>query len=230
MAIAYIRPNKHFSSVVDQLKLIKSYAYANNIEITDKLIEQTGGSNKEAMRIKATEFFRSHTNGTLLVADVWVLGENVEEIVQSFICLFKNDLKVHIVEKSAVVTKNSNTIFVLGLLDTVRQMLQERKSKKLGRPKGSRSASKFDVYLEEIMNYIQEGKSVSEIARLLEISRSSLKDYIESRELKKIAKESFLLQKNKPKEQEVIHTLQCPDEAIERERNFNTNNKGGVDE
>lgn len=227
MAIAYIRPDKNFGSAFDQLKLIKSYAYANDIEITQKLVEQTARSKKEQGRIKATEFFRLHPKEDLVIADIWVFGENIEEITQSFNCLFKNDLKVHIIQKSVIVTKNSSAMFVLSLLDNVRQAFAQNKEKKVGRPKGSRSASKFDIYLEEIMGYIQEGKSVSEMARLLGVSRSSLKDYIESRELKKIAKENFLLKKETNKEQEMIKTVQCPDEILKNKHKEKTRRKGG---
>ena len=226
MAIAYIRPDKHFGSAFDQLKLIKSYAYANDVEITEKFIEQAGGNDKEQRHLKATQFFRAHPEETVVVADIWVFGENIEEITQSLNCLFKNDLTIHLVQKSVVVTKDSSAMFVLGLLDNARQMFLQTKEKRVGRPKGSLSSSKFDIYLDEIMGFIEEGKSVSEMARLLGVSRSSLKDYIESRELKKIAKENFLLKKDENKELEVIKTVQCPDEIIEEKQLAKATKKG----
>ena len=211
MAIAYIRPDKHFGSAYDQLKLITSYAIVHEMRIEEKLIDHALKRGRDIEEFEATKFFRSHRGSTLVVADVWVLGNGVEEIAQAFGCLFKNDITVHFAAKSVVMSKGSSASFVLGLLDDARQMLQSRSHKKVGRPRGSKSSSKFDVYLEEIMGYIQEGKSVSEIARTLGVSRSSLKDYIESRELKKLALAPFVVEQQS--EEEVIQKVQCPDEA-----------------
>ena len=93
--------------------------------------------------------------------------------------------------------------------------MQNKKQRVVGRPKGSKSSSKFDVYIEDIMNYLQEKKSVSEIARILNVSRSSLKDYIESRELRELVNESFLLQTTNSGEKDVINKIECPLEKKE---------------
>ncbi len=219
MAIAYIRPDKHFGTAYDQLKLITSYALVNDMEVTEKFIDQAPKRNRSLEEFEAAKFFRAHKEGTLLVADVWVLGNSVEEIAQTFNCLFKNDITVHFVAKSVVMSKRSSAVFVLGLLDDARQMLQKSSQKKVGRPRGSKSSSKFDVYLEKIMAYIQEGRSVSEIARILGVSRSSLKDYIESRELKKLAAEPLVFKKTS--EEDVIKKAQCPDEAYKTMKTIN---------
>ena len=219
MAIAYIRPDKHFGTAYDQLKLITSYALVNGMEVSEKLIDHSPKRGRSLDEFEATKFFRAHKVGTLLVADVWVLGNSVEEIAQAFNCLFKNDITVHFVAKSVVMSKRSSAVFVLGLLDDARQMLQKSSQKRVGRPRGSKSSSKFDVYLEKIMAYIQEGKSVSEIARLLGVSRSSLKDYIESRELKKLALDPLVFEKKS--EEDVIKQAQCPDEAFKTMKTMN---------
>ncbi len=62
----------------------------------------------------------------------------------------------------------------------------------MGRPKGRRSASKFDIFLSQILSMLKDGKSVSAIARELKVSRSSLKDYIDSRGLKQMLDDSWL--------------------------------------
>jgi len=214
MVIAYIRPEKNFDTAYEQLKVIKSYSMANNITIDDKFIDHDIQAKRLEDRTEVTEYFRKHKGSTLLVSDVWVLSTNMEDLVQLCSCLLKNEYEVHFIQKSVVMSQESSAMFVLGLLDGMRQLLQSNLKKKVGRPKGSKSSSKFDVYLEEIMNYIQEGKSVSEMARLLGVSRSSLKDYIESRELKELAMDSFLLKESIIAEQNVIETIQCPDENV----------------
>ena len=72
---------------------------------------------------------------------------------------------------------------IFPLLAMLREEAQER-NKTIGRPKGSKSHSKFDIYHSQIVKSLSEGMSVSALARDLEVSRSSLKDYIESRNIK----------------------------------------------
>jgi DNA invertase Pin-like site-specific DNA recombinase len=217
MVIAYIRPDKNFDSAYEQLKLVKSYSIANNINIDDKFIEHDIGSKRLKEREEITEFFRKHKGSTLLISDVWVLSTNMEDVVQMFSCLMKNEYEVHFISKSVIMTQESNSMVILGLLDGFRQLIQGNQRRSVGRPKGSKSSSKFDKYLEEIMNFIQEGKSVSEMARVLGVSRSSLKDYIESRELKQLALDTFLVKESKLAEKDVIKTIKCPNENNEGE-------------
>ncbi len=217
MVIAYIRPDKNFDTAYEQLKLIKSYSIANGIEIDDKFIDHDVQAKRIEERSEVTRYFREHKGATLLLSDVWVLSTNMEDLVQMFSCLLKNEYEVHFIQKSVIMTRQSDAMVVLGLLDGIRQVLQSSAQKAVGRPKGSKSSSKFDVYLEEIMNFIQEGKSVSEMARILGVSRSSLKDYIESRELKQLALDSFFQKESGAAEEDVIKTIKCPDEHNEGE-------------
>jgi hypothetical protein len=80
----------------------------------------------------------------------------------------------------------------------------------IGRPKGSRSSSKFDPYLDQIIGFIRNNVSVSAMAREMNVSRSSLKDYIESRELKEVAKGLVTLNVPADAEEKVIETIVCP--------------------
>ena len=134
----------------------------------------------------------------------------MEDLIQMFSCLLKNDFSVHIVKQSVVISKQSNVMLVLGLMDQLRQKLQSESKRVIGRPKGSRSSSKFDKYINEIIHFIREKRSVSEMARTLGVSRSSLKDYIESRELKQVAFGSLIEEAPKDAEEKVISEITCP--------------------
>jgi len=212
MVLAYIRPDKNFVSVHEQLQLINAYALSNALVIDDEFIDHISQSKPLAQRTHITHYFQSHQKATLLVYDVWVLTTNMEDLIQMFSCLLKNEFQVHFVKPSVVMTQNSSTMLTLGLMDQLRQTLQEESKKLIGRPKGSRSSSKFDVYINEIISYIKEKKSVSEMARLLGVSRSSLKDYIESRELKEVAFGSLVHEAPADAEEQVIRTITCPNE------------------
>jgi response regulator of citrate/malate metabolism len=99
---------------------------------------------------------------------------------------------------------------VLGLIDQLRQVLQDDAKKGIGRPKGSKSSSKFDIHLEKIIDLLKQRHSVSEIARILGVSRSSLKDYVESRELKEVVNGVFGTGNDEEAEAMVIGTIRCP--------------------
>lgn len=210
MAISYIRHDKHFDATHDQLHVINSYAIANNITINDELIDQTSHNKRLIDRIHVTEYFRNKTDANLIVYDVWVLSTNMEDLTQMFSCLFKKNYTIHFIKQSVVVSKESSVMLVLGLIDQLRQHMQNESTKVIGRPKGSKSSSKFDKYINDIILYIREKKSVSEIARQLNVSRSSIKDYIESRELKEVAYGSVLPKVPKNAEETIINTIICP--------------------
>jgi len=162
-------------------------------------------------RTDVTAYFQSKQESTLLIYDVWVLSTDMEDLVQMFSCLLRNKFSVHFIKQSVVITQESSVMLVLGLIDHLRQILQSESKRVIGRPKGSKSSSKFDVYISDIITYIKEKKSVSEMARILNVSRSSLKDYIESRELKQVAFGSLLLEVPQDAEAQVINTIVCPD-------------------
>jgi len=210
MVIAYIRPDKHFDAAHDQLQLINSYAISKNIVIDDEFIDQTSQNRRLAERKHVTSYFQSKPNSTLLIYDVWVLSTNMEDLIQMFSCLLKNKFNVHFIKQSVIISAQSNVMLVLGLIDQLRQTMQNESKKVIGRPKGSRSNSKFDKYINEIITFIKEKKSVSEMSRLLGVSRSSLKDYIESRELKQVAFGSLLPTSPEDAEEQVINTIICP--------------------
>jgi DNA invertase Pin-like site-specific DNA recombinase len=211
MTIAYIRPDKHFDAAHDQLQVINSYAISHDFIIDEEFIDQISQNKRLADRTHVTGFFQKKKNATLLVYDVWVLSTNMEDLIQMFSCLFKHHFSIHFIKQSVIVSSQSSVMLVLGLIDQLRQTMQNESKKVIGRPKGSRSNSKFDKYINEIITYIKEEKSVSEMARLLSISRSSLKDYIESRELRQVAFGSLLPKSPEDAEEKVINTITCPD-------------------
>lgn len=209
MIVAYIRPDKHFDAAHEQLQIINAYAMSNNLVIDDEFIDQTSQNKRLIDRSDVTEYFQKHEGCTLLIYDVWVLSTNMEDIIQMFSCLLKHRIVVHFIKRSVVMSQQSSSMLILGLMDQLRQTMQSESKRVIGRPKGSRSSSKFDKYVNEILQYIKEKKSVSEMARLLDVSRSSLKDYIESRELKEVAFGSLLLEAVPNAEETVINNINC---------------------
>lgn len=216
MTIAYIRPDKQFDTAGEQLKNINSYAISNAILVDDEFIDYTSQNKILSQRPEVTNYFQSHNGVALLVSDVWVLSTNIQDLVQMFRCLLKHEITVHFIKQSVIMTQETGGMLALGLIDQLRQELEEESQKAIGRPKGSKSNSKFDKYISEILKYIQEKKNVSEISRLLGVSRSSLKDYIDSRELKQVALESLIQKTSKEAESDVINSIACPKPTMEK--------------
>jgi len=210
MVIAYIRPDKNFAPAHEQLQLINSYAISNDLVIDDEFVDYTSQNKRLEARGEVTKYFQSKQKCKVLIYDVWVLTTNMEDLIQMFSCLLKNEHEVHFIKQSVIISQQSSVMLVLGLMDQLRQKLQSESKRVIGRPKGSRSNSKFDVYINELIAFIKDGKSVSEMARILNVSRSSLKDYIESRELKQVAFGSLLPEVPKDAEEQVINTITCP--------------------
>ncbi len=209
MVIAYIRPDKQFCAAHEQLQLINSYAMSNGLIIDDEFIDQTSQNKRLKERAEVTEYFHKQTGSILLVSDVWVLSTDMEDIIQMFSCLLKHDFRVHFIKQSVIMSQQSSAMLILGLMDNLRQTMQSESNRVIGRPVGSRSASKFDKHIKEILRFIKDKKSVSEMARVLNVSRSSLKDYIESRELKEVAYGSLLIEVSAEAEDQVINTINC---------------------
>ncbi len=212
MAISYIRPDKHFDGVYDQLKTVSAYAMHHGLVIENEMVDHTSANKRIADRLEVTEYFHAHENGTLIIYDSWVLSSNIEDLVQMISCLFKHNYTVHLVKAGVVIDKTSDVMVVLGLIDQLRQTLHNETKKAIGRPRGSRSSSKFDKYLDDIIEHLRAEKSVSEMARVFGVSRSSLKDYIESRELKQVALGSVAMEPSGAGEAQLIDTIKCPTE------------------
>ena len=208
--IAYIRPDKLFDSSGKQIQAINAYVTSKNITIDNEFIDQLSQNKRISQREHVTDYFQSRKNSTIIVYDVWVLSSNLEDLTQMFSCMMKNHFTVHFVKQSIIICDESSAVLVLGLIDQLRKILQSESKKVIGRPKGSKSSSKFDVHSTEIMNFIKERKSVSYMARTLGVSRSSLKDYIESRELKQVALGSLLIDEPEDAKLQIVNSLICP--------------------
>jgi DNA invertase Pin-like site-specific DNA recombinase len=174
------------------------------------MVDHLSQNKRLSERESAVEFFRSLKDDTLLVYDVWVLSTNIEDIIQMFSCLLKNNVEIHFIKQGIKINAQSDIMVVMGLIDQLRQWLQNESKKGIGRPRGSKSSSKFDSVLEQVVEMLKEGCNVSEISRVLGVSRSSLKDYIESRELKTLSNDLIHSNSNSDARALMMETIQCP--------------------
>lgn len=210
MVVSYIRSDKNFENLTEQLKIIGAYCEREHLVIDKEMIDQTFQNKRIVERTEVIELFRSLHDDILLVYDAWVLSVNIEDVTQMMSCLLRNGVQIHFVKSGIVIDRQSDTMVVLGLIDQLRQTIQHEDKKEVGRPKGSKSSSKFDLFLEQIIGELKQGRNVSDIARLLNVSRSSLKDYVESRALKELVHGMTLTRNNEDAEAMIIGTIKCP--------------------
>jgi DNA invertase Pin-like site-specific DNA recombinase len=212
MIAIYARSVKNYLSTSLQKASLLSYAELHGLKVDKSYIENSSTAKRLDDRSSSITYLQSLKNQTLIIYDVWVLSTHADELVRIFSCLYKNNVTIHITQTNITVDKSSPALLVLGLIDALRSAQTQENEKRSGRPKGSQSHSKYDKYSEMIIEMLRNNITVSDIARQLDVSRSSLNDYIRSRELKRVAKqksgESAL--NSGQDHQEFMDNIECP--------------------
>lgn len=184
MVYAYMRQVPNFDNLAKQKNTILSFSHYKGIDIEQEVVEYATKDLYIDARKDFENFLKSLAQGEyiVVVSSLTILSTRVDELVKIINCMLSHGVDLWICDKYLLINKNSRMTDVFPLLEEYRQ--KPKSEVQIGRPKGSKSSSKFDVYHGEIMTMLARKQSVSAIARTLEVSRSSLKDYIESRGLK----------------------------------------------
>jgi DNA invertase Pin-like site-specific DNA recombinase len=194
LTVALIRQLSGDESLMQQRAAIMAYAQEHQLTLENEMIEFERAGRPLRERKNFQDFLHSLKEGDhLVVSEIRVLGESVEEGIVVINCMLTHGITLHLVSPGIVVGRETGLATILPVLMRLDEQGESRqRDHRVGRPKGRRSASKFDVYLPQIMAGLKADKSVSALARELGVSRSSLKDYIESRRLKEIVDDSWL--------------------------------------
>jgi DNA invertase Pin-like site-specific DNA recombinase len=186
MIYAYIRQVPGFPHLADQQREILAFSLKEDLKIDKEVVEYATKNLLIDEREEFEEFLQSMQDGnTVIVSSLFILSDRAEELIKVINCMLSHNVTLWIVDSDIKMNKKTSMVDIFPLLNELRQEEKE-KTNQIGRPKGSKSSSKFDVYRAEIISLLSEGASVSAIARELEVSRSSLKDYIESRGIKEL--------------------------------------------
>ncbi|MBD3792397.1 MAG: recombinase family protein [Campylobacterales bacterium] len=192
MIYGYIRQLHGLSSLSEQQRDILSFSLANDIQIDKEVVEYSIRPLKIEERKEFEEFLHSLSEGdSIVVSTLSVLSQRAEELIKLINCALSKEVVLYVTSPKRIINKTTKILDLFPLLNDLREA-EASKSTQIGRPKGSRSSSKFDTYKAQIMDRLLEGMSVSAIARELGVSRSSLKDYIESRNLRELVEGSWL--------------------------------------
>lgn len=183
---SYRRQVPGFPTLAEQQHEILSFAMERSITIDKEVVEYTRKNLPLEERKEFESFLREMKPGnTVIVSSLAVLSDRADELVKVINCVLTHNVDLWVAQSAMLINQETRMVEIFPLLNLLREEGQER-SKQIGRPKGSKSHSKFDIYHRQIVTLLTEGMSVSAIARDLEVSRSSLKDYIESRNIKEL--------------------------------------------
>ena len=191
MNYAYLRSTPGLPSLSEQVREVVSFAQGQGIMIDREVVEYSQKEASIEMRKEFESFLKTIKEGDyLVVAALEVLSKRAEELVKVIDCIFSHKATLGIAGDYKVVDCETKAIEIFSMLNAMRQKTSEPKGK-IGRPKGSKSNSKFDIYRPQIIAMLKQNMSVSAIARELDVSRSSLKDYIDSRALRDLVGSRF---------------------------------------
>ncbi|WP_296824865.1 recombinase family protein [Sulfurovum sp.] len=192
MNYAYLRQMPDNSNISEQQRNILSFSLTQGLEIDKEVIEYSSKNHPIEERKKFEEFMHSLEEGSSLVVDsLSVLSDRAEELIKIINCMLSRRIDLYIASSKTLINQGAAIVKIFPLLNDLREA-QKAKSNQIGRPKGSRSSSKFDAYQRQIIFLLKEGMNVSAVARELNVSRSSLKDYIESRGIKELVEGSWM--------------------------------------
>lgn len=204
MNIVLLKSKTDRVNITSQQNAIIKYAKSNGLSLDATEIEGTSNTLSLEDRKELKGFLRSlNYDDSVLIYDLWTFSDDVGELNKIFECLLKRSITIHVCAQGIFIDEKTPSLDTLALLARFREkQMTKHKNIAQGRPKGRMSKSKFDSYRKEVVDYLSEGKSVSEIARILSVSRTSLKDYINSRGLKElVVAKKTLLDSNEQKRQ-----------------------------
>jgi DNA invertase Pin-like site-specific DNA recombinase len=192
MVYLFFRQNEIQTSLPEQKRTTLAYAHAQSLDIHKEVVEYSNTKQTIEEREQFEQFLQSLTeNDVLIVHSLSTLSHFVEEGVKLINCLLSRSITLHIATSHTMLTPLTKVGEIFPLLNDLHEIVKVS-DKKIGRPKGSLSPSKFDKYQAQIVSLLRKGLSVSAIARELSVSRSSLKDYITSRNIKMLAEDSWI--------------------------------------
>ena len=192
MVYAYMRQIPDFPNLTTQQSDILSFSLKKGLTIDKEVVEYATKNLLLDEREEFEDFLQTMQDGyTVIISSLYILSDRVEELVKVINCMLSHNVNLWIVDKNMVMNKDTNMVDIFPLLNALR-IEEKEKTNHIGRPKGSKSSSKFDIYQREIISHLSDGMSVSAIARELDVSRSSLKDYIESRGIKELTEGSWI--------------------------------------
>jgi len=199
MIYAYIRVSTDKQSVENQRFEILKYADTKKITITEWVEETISSRKRLSDRLLGQTLNQLKADDTLIVSELSRLGRNLMEVMSILHTCMEKDVQVHTIKENYELGNNISSkvlAFAFSLSAEIeRQLISQRtkealarkkkEGKKLGRPKGSLSKkTKLTGKEEVIKELLQNNIGYSAIGRILGVNRVTVKNFVESRDLK----------------------------------------------
>ena len=195
MNFALLSQTYQIPSIAIQQKYILVYAHQNELIINTTQIENSNQSLELEKRSELKFFLRSlKKEDKVFVYNLATFSENLEEITKVLECLLKRSISIFLAENTTMINTKTPSLMLLELLLEHKNSNEQVQNKRFkGRPKGCISKSKFDESYSHILELLESNVSVSEISKILNVSRTSLRDYIHSRGLRDLIQTKLTL-------------------------------------
>jgi len=197
--LAYLRVSGSTQDLKNQKFEILEYAQKNNLKV-DEFIEVEISSRKDVDKRRITELFdKLSGEDTLIVSELSRLGRSTVEVISMVNTLIERKVRFIAIKQNLVINGKNDIqtkvmITMFGLFSELeRDLISNRtvealKAKRasgitLGRPKGRLGVSKLDEKKSQIEELLNHRVSKSAIARMLGVSRTTLIEFIESRNI-----------------------------------------------
>jgi DNA invertase Pin-like site-specific DNA recombinase len=201
--IGYLRVSTEKQDLNNQKLEILDYAHKNNIHISEFIQVQSSSRKTSKDRLLHIVFELADKGDTLIVSELSRLGRTLGQIIQIVDELVRNEVSLITIKENIklypgqqdITTKVMVTLFGL-FAEIERDLVSERtkaglraareQGKVLGRPKGILGKSKLDGKQAQIKEYLDKKVSIASIAKILEVSRPCVYNFIKNK-MKKYA-------------------------------------------
>lgn len=199
MIYGYIRVSTDKQNTENQRFEILKFADSRKFKVNNWL-EETISSKKKLEQRKLSILLKNiKKNDILVISELSRLGRSLMEIMTILNSLMEKGVKVFAIKEGYELGNNINSkvlAFAFGLSAEIeRQLISQRtkealarkksEGKILGRPKGSLSKkTKLTGKENLIQEFLKKNVPVATIARILEVNRLTLNNFIKSRNLK----------------------------------------------
>jgi len=192
MIYAYFRQLANHIGLSEQQQMVLSFSSKRQMDIDKEVVEYSAKNLSIEKRGQFEKFIQGLKRyDVIVIHSLPVLSNHAEELIKIITCFLSKRVAVYVAKCGVFINKDSKIEDIFPLLNDLRE-IEQSKELRVGRPRGSYSKSKFDRYQLDIIELLRDGYNVSVIARKLNVSRSSLKDYIQSRNIKSISKGSWV--------------------------------------
>ena len=197
--VAYLRVSTRSQDLDNQKLAILEFSQKRRFPI-DQFIESRISSRKSPFERRIDEMLGTLQPGDrLLVSELSRLGRSLSQVIQIVETLVRRKIRFITIKeaiefdgKQDLRTKVMIALFGL-FAEVERDLISERtkeglaaaktKGKRLGRPKGALGTSRLDGKEQDIRALLDKDVSKSSIAKILNVSRSALYHFIQTRKI-----------------------------------------------